>query len=191
MAKPKDPDKIPLIFQACLQEVRKSGYAGLKMSAVAAAAGIATGTLYIYFPSKEELVNHLFLAIKREVMEVLSRAFIAEADFYSQFKSLYFSYWNLCLLQPEKQLFIQQFHQSEYLYQTTHEEAEALLDPLHHLLQSGIQSGLVKDHPTALLLAQIEGPILEIIKRSHTLPAENNQALCANFFQMAWCAIRT
>ncbi|MBK7429323.1 MAG: helix-turn-helix transcriptional regulator [Saprospiraceae bacterium] len=38
----------------------KSGYTDLRMADVAKEAGMATGTLYIYFKNKEELINTLF-----------------------------------------------------------------------------------------------------------------------------------
>ncbi|MPY96811.1 MAG: TetR family transcriptional regulator [Actinophytocola sp.] len=49
----------------------KDGYAGCSMSAVAAQAGVATGTLYRHFPSKSALAVELFrTVVSREVAAV-------------------------------------------------------------------------------------------------------------------------
>ena len=52
MPKIKDENKIASIQMAAMKLVIKTGFVGLKMADVAAGAGIATGTLYIYYSSK-------------------------------------------------------------------------------------------------------------------------------------------
>ena len=49
MPKAKDENKIEQIFKATLKLVSVEGFGGLRMSDVAKEAGMATGTLYIYF----------------------------------------------------------------------------------------------------------------------------------------------
>ena len=55
MARPRDTNKIDLIYKAALNLVVKIGYVELKMSDVAKEAGMATGTLYIYFSNFETI----------------------------------------------------------------------------------------------------------------------------------------
>ena len=51
-----------LILQAALEEFSSRGYAAARLDDVAARAGITKGTIYVYFPSKEDL----FVATLRE-----------------------------------------------------------------------------------------------------------------------------
>ncbi len=53
------PDEI---LDAALEEFTRNGYAGTRLDDVAARAGITKGTIYVYFPSKEEL----FRAVARK-----------------------------------------------------------------------------------------------------------------------------
>ena len=39
--------------------VLEEGFTSLKMSALAQKAGVATGTIYLYFEGKEDLINKL------------------------------------------------------------------------------------------------------------------------------------
>jgi AcrR family transcriptional regulator len=48
------------ILDAAVELVAEQGYAGCSMAAVAARAGIATGSVYKHFPSKTDLVVELF-----------------------------------------------------------------------------------------------------------------------------------
>ncbi len=51
------------IVQAAFEEFARSGFAATKLDDVAARAGITKGTIYLYFPSKEDL----FLATMHEM----------------------------------------------------------------------------------------------------------------------------
>lgn len=50
-------DKRDLILDAAARVMAERGYTGLKMEDVAAGAGVGKGTLYLYFSSKEQLLE--------------------------------------------------------------------------------------------------------------------------------------
>lgn len=56
----KTIDKRSLILDAALRTFAKRGYSETKVAEIAAEAGVAEGTLYNYFKSKEELLLALF-----------------------------------------------------------------------------------------------------------------------------------
>ncbi|MES1163645.1 MAG: helix-turn-helix domain-containing protein, partial [Rhizobacter sp.] len=58
--KPKDDEKLRSIATATFALVEQTGLSGLTMAAIAREAGLATGTLYVYFKSKEELLVALY-----------------------------------------------------------------------------------------------------------------------------------
>lgn len=59
------------ILRAAIGLLTERGYAGCSVAAVAARAGVATGTVYRYFPSKTDLVTEVFrMAAGREVAAV-------------------------------------------------------------------------------------------------------------------------
>ena len=57
----KDYGKVELVYEAGLELISREGIAGLTMKGLAARSGVATGTLYIYFRSKEELFHRMYL----------------------------------------------------------------------------------------------------------------------------------
>ena len=65
----RDDKKTQQISQAVLGLVKQKGLAGVTMSEIAKEAGMATGTLYIYFKNKEELINNLFFDCRKEAIE--------------------------------------------------------------------------------------------------------------------------
>ena len=109
MPRPRDDNKIPMIQQAALRLVIQTGFSGLKMQDVAKEAGMATGTLYIYYPSKEDLINELFVLTKKEIANVMLHPDNQAETFYQTFKKMWLSYFEFCHQNPEKMLFVEQF----------------------------------------------------------------------------------
>lgn len=59
-------DKREAILDAALRVIARLGLHAAPMSVVAREAGVAAGTLYLYFPSKEAMINDLYLELLRE-----------------------------------------------------------------------------------------------------------------------------
>src|SRR6476661_2644445 len=70
------PDKREAILAAALRLIARLGLHATPMSAVAKQAGVAAGTLYLYFPSKEAMINALYL----EVLADRDRSMAADAE---------------------------------------------------------------------------------------------------------------
>src|SRR5947208_966939 len=59
-ARPRAGDKRERILRAAVKVFAKSGFYATRVSDVARAAGVADGTIYLYFKSKDELLVSLF-----------------------------------------------------------------------------------------------------------------------------------
>jgi len=71
-------DKKAQILRAARSVVMDGGFRELQMNAVAAAAGIAVGTIYRYFPSRAELCSAIVSTTSQREVDVLSA--IASSD---------------------------------------------------------------------------------------------------------------
>lgn len=65
--------RTPQILDAALEEFAERGYAGARMAAVAARAGIAKGLIYHYFPSKGALFLATIRAATQSAFEAAER----------------------------------------------------------------------------------------------------------------------
>src|SRR6476661_8768456 len=59
-------DKRAALLAAALRRIARTGLHDTPTAAVAREAGVAVGTLYLYFPSKEALINALYLQLVEE-----------------------------------------------------------------------------------------------------------------------------
>jgi AcrR family transcriptional regulator len=62
------------IVSAALDQMAEGGYASASVQAVASRAGVATGSVYRYFPSKSELFAEVFRRASAHEMEVFADA---------------------------------------------------------------------------------------------------------------------
>ncbi len=68
------------ILDAAVKVFAAEGFYGAKVSQIAAAAGVADGTIYLYFKSKDELLISLFEDRMDRVLATLREALAAPAD---------------------------------------------------------------------------------------------------------------
>lgn len=59
MARPIDPEKRVAILQAAKKIIARDGYQSAKIAQIASEAGVAAGTVYLYFDSKEAIAAAL------------------------------------------------------------------------------------------------------------------------------------
>lgn len=74
MAKPKSEDKRNAILSAATEVFADRGLTA-PTSAIAKAAGVAEGTLFIYFKSKDELLNALYRDLKLQMADSMMAGF--------------------------------------------------------------------------------------------------------------------
>ncbi len=60
MARPRTADKRKRILQAAVAVFARKGYFGARVSEIAKKAGVADGTIYLYFRNKEDILVSLF-----------------------------------------------------------------------------------------------------------------------------------
>ncbi|WP_259651195.1 MULTISPECIES: TetR/AcrR family transcriptional regulator [Shewanella] len=65
-------DKKQAILDAALILFVEQGFHGTSTASIARKSGVATGTLFHHFPTKEALLNHLFVAVKQEFADSIT-----------------------------------------------------------------------------------------------------------------------
>lgn len=70
MARPKSEDKKQALLEAATAAFAQSGIAA-STSAIARSAGVAEGTLFRYFATKDDLLNELYLTIKADLVQTM------------------------------------------------------------------------------------------------------------------------
>ena len=89
----RNSEKKPLIIDAAIKVFAKKGFYNSKVADVAREAGIADGTIYLYFKNKDDLLISLFETKVEELLETFKNAlksFNSAKDKLNEFIRLYF-----------------------------------------------------------------------------------------------------
>lgn len=132
-------DRAALVRRALLELVAERGLRGANMAAVAARAGVAAGTIYVHYGSKDELM----LATHYEVKQELGRAAadtINPADSPAErFRLLWRSVYGHLAHDPDRARFLVQIESSPY---SAALRAEGAADPEDELRRAAAASDL-------------------------------------------------
>lgn len=144
------------IFCSTLRLTGKVGIAGLKMSDIAKEASMATGTLYIYFKNKEELLNALYLRLSKEG----ALAIVGEINHLPINVQLY-KMWRAALESLVSNnlriIFLEQFLISPYISESNKAIDTSFRNYLKGLLDMGKKQSLIKDADNDILISLIIG----------------------------------
>jgi TetR/AcrR family fatty acid metabolism transcriptional regulator len=84
----RDPDKPQHIIEAAVRVFARKGYFNSRVSDIAREAGIAAGTIYLYFDTKQDILITLFREKMAEFGAALWKAIAAEPDAVAKVKRL-------------------------------------------------------------------------------------------------------
>ena len=76
----RDPDKPQQIIHAAVRVFARKGYYNSRVADIAREAGIAAGTIYLYFKTKDDILVTLFREKMAEFVDALRKAIAGEPD---------------------------------------------------------------------------------------------------------------
>ena len=84
----RDPEKPQAIIDAAIRVFARNGYYNSRVSDIAREAGIASGTIYLYFRTKDEILVTLFREKMAEWVAHARREMAVEADAVARIRRL-------------------------------------------------------------------------------------------------------
>ena len=186
----KDDDKLRAIAQATFTLVEQTGLSGLTMAAIAREAGIATGTLYVYFASKEELMVALYEQAKTETTASLLQGDDPGAPLRSRFEHLWHNWLDRRLTHYAQMVFIEQYYNSPWFSDASRSLSARLSQGWMAVFEAAKSQQIVKDVPTPMLIGSFAGSVRETanLLRAGTLP--DSAATRATAFGLCWDGIK-
>jgi AcrR family transcriptional regulator len=122
-------DRAAAVRSALRTLVARHGFHGASMSAVARAAGVATGTAYTHYASKDELVLAAYCEAKAQLAAAAVHGLDTGAEAGAQFRSVWLAAYRHLEANPDEARFLLQVDHSPYR-SAAHRAAIATGDPL-------------------------------------------------------------
>jgi len=136
-------DRAAAVRSALRVLVARYGFHGASMSAVARQAGVATGTAYTHYASKDDLVLAAYCETKAELGAAATAGLDAGAEAGAQFRRVWLAAYRHLEQNPEHARFLLQVEHSPYR-SAAHQAAIAAGDPLAaQAAQPGIAARLL------------------------------------------------
>jgi AcrR family transcriptional regulator len=159
----KDFSKIDIVFAASLKLIRDFGFAGITMAKIAKESQMATGTLYIYFKNKEELINALYQNVEKKSSARFLEGYDPEQPFKICLKKIWVNYLKNRIENHEESVFMEQYYHSPYITLAQKKIAEEMRAPVHAIINRGKKEGLLdKNIDTDMHFAAMIGFIREM-----------------------------
>lgn len=182
----RDDKKTQQIFDAVLSLVKEKGLAGVTMGEIARQAGMATGTLYIYFRNKEELISTLFSECRRASLESYFSNYTEDMPFEKGFRIVWDNILRFRIENFEDVVFLDQCYHSPFINECTMKLTKEMKKPLFKLMEKGKEERIFKEMETFSLLTFMIGVIHEAAKNAHYQRKPMTQADRDALFRLCW-----
>lgn len=147
-------NKRDAILEATLNLLANKGFHGFSIKQVADQAGVAAGTVYLYFADREDLISQLQTAITEKVGEHIFAQHDHQQSLFDQYRQFCLSFWKLFQQQPQILLSKAQFdHLPPDKQSEKYEKAKVILSPLMEFLERGRREQVMKDFPDEVLFS--------------------------------------
>jgi AcrR family transcriptional regulator len=183
LARPKSESKRKAILEASMDLFAERGIGHAPTSAISAAAGIAEGTLFTYFKTKDELLNELYRELRKEMdKELVDYPFSADA--HTRLRYVWDRYLSLAMRFPKRLKVLQQLRASGRLLKDAEAPNMAITELLHTTREASQMGGIHNASAELLVLlfrAQAEATV-EFIGAHRELESESREV----GFKLVW-----
>ena len=187
MARPRSEDKRNAILAAAIAVIAEQG-TGAPTARIAKMAGVAEGTLFTYFATKDDLLNQLYLDIKGELRRVMVADYPAADSLKTRCRYVWVQYITWSRAQPDKRKVMAQLGVSDRITQTTKAAGMQAFANINAMLVESAALGILCDHSPAFaaaILTALAETTLDFIARE---PAEAERYITSGF-ESFWRAV--
>jgi AcrR family transcriptional regulator len=167
MARPRSEDKRNAILDAAAEVVAKFG-TGAPTAKIARDAGVAEGTLFTYFSSKDELLNQLYLTLKADLGDAMTAGYPSGKSLVERSRHVWNRYVGWGSAHPLKHKAMSQLGVSERVTQKSRKIGAEAFEEVNQMMRELLSGGALKDQPPAFaaaILSAMAGTTMDFIAR--------------------------
>jgi AcrR family transcriptional regulator len=157
-------EKKRAILESTLELIKENGFHGTPMSLVAKQAGVAAGTIYHYFESKDELICELYSYVKERTGEALKAGDDAALTYQERFFAIWMGLFNFYIENPNVLRFFEQFVNSPYYAIKPEEQHDKFRNMILSFFNEGIEKGFIRPANPEILSVLLHGSSISTAK---------------------------
>jgi AcrR family transcriptional regulator len=187
MAKPKSEDKRNSILSAATQVFAERGL-GAPTAAITTAAGIAEGSLFTYFKTKDELINALYRELKLELADAMMSGFPRKQSVRHRMEHVWNRYVQWGVANPGQQKVLKQIQVWGGLTEESKQAGFAPFIEIQKTAEDAVTQKIYRDIPQAFIAAALSA-LAEMTMEFMVREPERAETYRAVGFEMFWAGI--
>ena len=142
----RDPDRPQQIIEAAVRIFARKGYYNSRVSDIAREAGLAAGTIYLYFKTKDDILVTLFREKMAHFVASLRKAIAAEPDAVAKLRRLVQLHFEMLEGDPELAEVVQvELRQGQKFFRgASAHEISSYFALIGSVLEEGVAQGQVR-----------------------------------------------
>jgi len=146
-----------------MELIAENGFHGSPTSMIAERAGVSVGTIYRYFPNKDELIHALYNKLEGRQRTFILKGYTEDLPFRERFFHLCRNIYQYLMENPLEFSFVEQYSTSPYGVANLRQKLDSYVEPFHSLFKQGIEQQIIKDLPLMLLFDLTFGPMINAV----------------------------
>jgi AcrR family transcriptional regulator len=182
-------DKREAILDAALTLFTERTFDGTAVPLIADTAGVAAGTIYRYFPSKEALVNALYRRWKGEMRAAIRDGIATASTTREQFGGIWRGLWRFAADHPLAITFLETHHHAAYLDDESHAlGAEIEAESAAFIRQAQVK-GELRDSEPGVIIALVFGAFTGLVKKAGSGGLVFDEDVVRQTEEIMWSAV--
>jgi AcrR family transcriptional regulator len=186
MARPKSAEKRQAILSAAVREIAQVGL-GASTAAIAKSAGLAEGTMFTYFSSKDDLLNELYIQLKTEAYRRIQAGFPRESGLRDRARHIWTEYLRWAMEKPDDRKVSVLLNLSDVISSTTRERINAERGPVTLTMKEVGERGAFKNLPPGFAssaMSAMQEAVMEMAAKKPRQKAKLVERTFDAFWQM-------
>jgi AcrR family transcriptional regulator len=189
MARPRSEDKRNAILDAATRLFAERGLTAAPTSEISKLAGVAEGTLFTYFKTKDDLINALYREIKLELADAMMSDFPRKKNIRTKLRHVWDRYVNWGIANPRQRKVLAQLTVSEALTKESRDAGSAPFVEFQAMIRNAIEQRVFRnDVPVELISKSLAALVEATIDLTESSRAKAKQYRDSGF-QMFWAGI--
>ena len=189
MARPRSEGKRNAILDAATHGFAERGLTAAPTLEISKQAGVAEGTLFTYFKTKDDLINALYREIKLELADAMMSDFPRKKNIGTRLRHVWDRYVNWGIENPKQRKVLAQLQVSEVLTEESRNAGSAPFVEFQIMIRDAIQRRVFRsDLPVELISKSLAALVETTIDLTVSNPSKAKQYRDSGF-QMFWSGV--
>ncbi len=189
MARPKSQDKRNAILNAATRLFAERGLTAAPTSEISKQGGVAEGTLFTYFKTKDDLINALYREIKLELADAMMSDFPRKKNVRTRLRHVWDRYVNWGIANPNQRKVLAQLQVSEVLTKESRDAGSAPFLEFQIMIRDAIEQHVIRnDLPVGLISRSLAALVEATIDLTASKPSRARKYRDSGF-QMFWAGV--